>query len=242
MTNVAILKADSVNPSLQNRFGDIDLMMQTMLENVAPGRFQFETFDVQSEQFPRDVDKFECYLITGSRSGVYESDLWIAKLLDFIREIYRRDKQMVGICFGHQVIAEALGGEVKRFQGGWSVGLQTYLSEVPSEKPYHMSLLACHQDQVLRLPENAKRTLSNSFCVNAGFRIGDQVLTVQPHPEFTPHYLECVLRSMEAKLGDQFESAVASLQQDNDSTHQARLLAEFLLAKQPLERVPATTT
>ena len=129
--------------------------------------------------FPASVDVCDGWLITGSRYGAYQKPSFIPPLEDFIRNAQATDVPMVGICFGHQIIAQALGGKVAIFDGGWAVGYQTYRWGNDNTV-----LNAWHQDQVVTLLASAKSIAHNAFCKNAAVVYGRQAFTVQPHPEF----------------------------------------------------------
>ena len=129
----------------------------------------------------------EVYVITGSTSSAYDSDTWIVKLKEWIVEAARKEAMLVGICFGHQVIAQALGGLVERSPKGWGVGFRESAvvdSTAREAIGDTLSLLYNHHDQVVRLPNGALRIATSDFCPNEGFRIGTRLFTLQGHPEF----------------------------------------------------------
>ena len=112
---------------------------------------------------------------------------WISTLEDFIRNVYSKDIPIVGICFGHQVIAQALGGKVEKFDGGWSVGRVEYKLDGHTDA---VPLYAWHQDQVIEIPEDARVIGSTPFCKNAALAYGDKAYSIQPHPEFSKNFFE----------------------------------------------------
>lgn len=177
---IGILITGHVAEALQAEHGNYDLMFQQFL---AGHGFSFEAWYVVDGQFPRSPSEADGWLITGSKHGVYEDHAWIDPLERLIRAIVADHLPLVGICFGHQIIAQALGGHVEKFDGGWSVGRTTYQGE---RGPYILN--AWHQDQVITPPDGARVLASSDFCKYAMLAIGDHVLTVQPHPEFSPAY------------------------------------------------------
>lgn len=163
--------------------------------------------------------------MTGSRHGAYDDLDWIPTLEEFIRKTYAAGVPIIGICFGHQVIAQALGGKVEKFSGGWSVGHTDYAHGGENEK----SLMAMHQDQVTELPKEATVIASNEFCANAGLAYKGNALSFQPHPEFTPEFTEELIRIRAGTIVPQ-ELADAALERINDPHHSNEIadqMAEF---------------
>jgi len=163
-----------------------------MFERFLAGRgFQFQTFNILENNFPHNIKDADGWLITGSKHGVYEDHAWIPPLEEFVRNIYTANIPLVGVCFGHQIIAQALGGKVEKYSDGWSVGHAEYEME-DCEDP--VLLNAWHQDQVVELPKDARVIGSSAFCKYAMLAYGDKVLTVQPHPEFSDHFVEGLIK------------------------------------------------
>ena len=152
----------------------------------------FKVFRALDGELPEHPAADELYLITGSNNAAYDTLPWILDLQDWIRKAAILQVPMVGICFGHQVIAQALGGRVERYAGGWGVGIREMevldadlLPFFPDKK---MRLIVNHHDQVMELPEGAIHLATSDFCRYEGFRIGHHILTFQGHPEFTVDY------------------------------------------------------
>jgi len=153
-----------------------------MFERLLSGHgFEFETYSVLNNVFPASINDADGWLVTGSKFGAYEDHAWIPPLEDFIRAVYADQTPMVGVCFGHQIIAQALGGKVEKFKNGWSVGHVDYTLKGQDTA---LQLNAWHQDQVVELPKDARVLGSSDFCDYAVLAYGDHVLTTQPHPEF----------------------------------------------------------
>ncbi|MGY9049243.1 hypothetical protein P775_03735 [Puniceibacterium antarcticum] len=193
--------------------------------NFLSGRgLTFETFAVVDGQFPDGPDDADGWLITGSRFGAYEDHPWIVPLEQLIREIYALGRPMIGVCFGHQIIAQALGGKVEKFAGGWSIGRNTY--EINGEA---MNLNAWHQDQVTVLPEGAKTVSGTDFCKHAAVLYGDRAFTIQPHPEINRTYIKDLLETRAPGVVPEAlrQSALAQLDSTTDSARLAEMFALF---------------
>lgn len=179
---IGILQTGHAPDELLGKRGDYDAHFARLLDGHG---FTFQTYNVVDMDFPANVDECDGWLITGSKHGAYEDHPFIPPLEDLIRTIYAAGKPMVGVCFGHQIIAQALGGHVEKFKGGWSVGRREYDW---GGKP--VALNAWHQDQVTRLPAGATVLASNDFCANAALVYDNRIFTVQPHPEFDATFIE----------------------------------------------------
>lgn len=150
----------------------------------------FRTWSVVDMEFPNSIQDAEGWLITGSKHGAYEDLPFIPPLEDFIRNSYAADIPLVGICFGHQVLAQALGGTVEKFAGGWSVGRTLYDFRGES-----LALNAWHQDQVTVAPKDAKTVASTDFCEHAALAYKGRAFSVQPHPEFDAEAVDLLLKA-----------------------------------------------
>jgi len=202
---VGILNAISPELSQINWGGSpIDAYIRFLQRADPP--FTYTGFEVAQGKFPSSPDDCDAYVITGSPRGVYDNDAWIGKLAHFIRDCYGMDKKLVGICFGHQILAQALGGRAEKWDKGWGLGLKQF--EIRESKPWmtgetgQCSLYFAHQDQVTRLPQEAELLGGNAFCPNALYTIRDQVLGVQGHPEFTIGIMEELLARPKNSIDD----------------------------------------
>ncbi len=184
---IGILQTGLAPEALAPAMGDYPDMFARLLEGHG---FTFRTYKVVEGEFPASVTECEGWLITGSRHGVYEDHPWIPPLEQFIRDSFAAHVPMVGICFGHQIIAQAMGGKVERYAGGWAVGATDY--DFGGEK---MTLNAWHRDQVTKTPANAKVIATNDFCTNAALLYDDKALTVQAHPEFRPEFVDGLMKT-----------------------------------------------
>ena len=186
---IGILQTGRIPPELEGKHEDYDAMFRTLLGNE---HFSYQTWAVLDNELPTAVDESDGWLITGSRFGAYEDHAWIPPLEEHIRAVYAAGIPLVGICFGHQIMAQALGGKVVKYDGGWSVGHVDYqVDNVPQAVGIH----AFHQDQVIELPDEANSFGSTAFCQYAFIRYKQPALSLQPHPEFNNAYVRDLLHA-----------------------------------------------
>jgi len=182
---IGILQAGHSPEGLVAEFGDYGDLYVRFLRGYG---FVFQIYAVVDGEFPASINEVDGWVVTGSRYGAYEPLDWIPKLESFLREAFAAKKPIVGICFGHQVLAQALGGVVEKYSGGWSVGPTEYSSGDTT-----LVLNAWHQDQVVKLPPGAQVLASSDICENAILAYGDQALSIQAHPEFGAEFLHALV-------------------------------------------------
>jgi GMP synthase (glutamine-hydrolysing) len=173
---IGILKTGHAPDIVLGELGDYDAMFARLLDGQG---FEFAPFNVVDGEFPAGPHAADGWLVTGSKHGAYEDHPWIAPLETLIREIRDSGRPLVGVCFGHQIIAQALGGSVVKHPDGWRVGATDY--EIDGTP---LTLNAWHQDQVVTVPPGAEVVGRAEGCDVAALRYGDRIFTVQPHPEF----------------------------------------------------------
>lgn len=178
---IGILQTGEAPAEMRPETGDYPDLFETLL---AGRGLTFRRYAVLFDQFPADVHACEGWLITGSRFAAYDDLPWIHRLASFIRDCFAARVPMVGICFGHQLMARAMGGKVEKFAGGWCIGATDY-----DFHGHRMTLNAWHQDQVTMRPPGAELIATTPGCINAGLRYGDSMLSIQPHPEFSADFV-----------------------------------------------------
>jgi GMP synthase-like glutamine amidotransferase len=231
---IGILKTDSVRDEFQSEFGDYPAMFRAMLMASADAEpIEFRDYDVQRGQYPASLDECDAYLITGSRESVYDDKPWIHRLTEFVQQLDSARRTLVGICFGHQLIAHVLGGETRAADAGWAVGVQEtqVLSPADWMLPYRerFGLLSSHKDQVVRLPERAEVFASTPHCPNSGFTIGEHILTFQGHPEFSKGYSRALIELRRELLGEPgYSNGVESLAKPVHQSMVGRWIINFI--------------
>ena len=234
---IGILQCDSTNENFRDEHGNYPEMFMSLFKSVDPD-LDFKNYDVQLEQYPQTLKECDAYLITGSRLSVYDDEPWIRKLEKYVVELHRQKHPLLGICFGHQMVAKALGGKTEASERGWGVGVQNYQTVTtqawiePALEQF--SLLASHKDQVTKLPEGAELIAESDFCPYAAFRIDDHILTFQGHPEFQKAYSKALLNLRKEILGPKvFEAGMKSLEQTIQPQQIAHWMLNFLRKGDP---------
>lgn len=194
------------------------------VESAFPSATSVREYKVAQGEFPKSVHECELWFITGSPKSVYEDIPWIHQLKEFVIELHSKKVKTVAICFGHQMVAHALGGKVSKSSRGWGVGIRSFdmLAHKPwmnnvGRDPQKISLLFSHQDQVESLPPGAELLAQDEFCPFQMMQIGDHILTMQGHPEFTVNFARERLISRRDKMSaETFDKAMQSYADTSD--------------------------
>ncbi len=218
---IGILQSGHAPEGLIADYGDYGEMFPRLLDG---GGFDFDVYSVVDGVFPDSIYDCDGWLVTGSRFGAYEDLPWIPPLEVLLRAAYEYRLPVVGICFGHQILAQALGGRVEKFAGGWVVGPTQY--QLPGED---MTLYAWHQDQVVQRPEGAEVIGRSDTCENAVLRYQDRALSFQPHPEFDRGFIEHLIatRGRGTVPEERLEQARAKLGQPIARARAVQMITDF---------------
>jgi GMP synthase-like glutamine amidotransferase len=168
-----------------------------------PG-WAFDTWRVSQGHWPADTGAYAGFVITGSPASVNDHSPWIVRLERLVRTLHAHRRPLVGLCFGHQLVAKALGGEVGLSPGGWRVGTAPLpLHWAPAwlhDAPPVLTLYAVHNEQVLVPPPGARVVGGDAFCPAASLALGEHVWTLQYHPEFSPAFMADLLEALDGEL------------------------------------------
>lgn len=237
MARITIIETGQVPKTYRERHGSFPDMFERMVRAEDPSA-EVEIVSIPNGDALPDPDKLEAVLITGAAAGVYDGLDWIAPLEDFVRKTHANNTPMVGVCFGHQLIAQALGGTVRKSEKGWGIGRHVY--RVAPENGVvdgeEVAIACSHQDQVIEAPRDAQTILSSDFTPHAGLLYANgTTLSVQPHPEFDVEFAQvcCELRDGKAP-DDVVATARDSLAQPLDSGKLGGAITRFLARR----RVP----
>ena len=203
-------------------------MFQNLFYGVAE-LADYEVFPVMDDFLPGEIRSDEIYLVTGCNRSVYEDEKWISDLLRWIRRAVNEGAYLVGICFGHQAIAQALGGKVEKYAGGWGTGIRESVVVDDNLGKFfsgsRMHLLYNHHDQVVTLPEGARVLATSDFCRYEAFSVNNHVFAFQGHPEYTKDYeLHLLSRHSESESEQVKRRAVESI---GRYAHEGKSVADF---------------
>ena len=229
---LTIIQTGDVPASLRGRFGPYPRMFETMFERTGMG-FSFDMVAASDGEPLPDPGSLEAIVITGSPAGVYDPLPWMDTLRAFIRRAYGQKTPMLGICFGHQIMADALGGDVRKSEKGWGLGRHSYrVAQRPrfmQDAGAELAIACSHQDQVITAPEEADIILASDFTPNAGlsYRNG-AALSFQPHPEFRDDYTVALAELRRGTAPDALvETAISSVSTPSSSAELARYIGQF---------------
>lgn len=231
---VTLIEAGAPPEAIRADWPAYPAMFETLLKGVDDG-FAYEAVALWRGAALPDPAGLEAVLITGSAAGVYDDEPWMAPLMDFIRWSAAENVPQIGICFGHQAIAQALGGQVVKSDKGWGIGRHVYqvadrpawMGEAP---PAQFALTVSHQDQVITPPPGADVLARSEFTPHAALAYAQgPAISFQGHPEFTDAYARALYQ---ARLGrpltpGQLAAAEASLAEHPEDD---RLVAGWMAA------------
>jgi GMP synthase-like glutamine amidotransferase len=230
---VGLLQCGHIHPDLVAAHGDYPEAFAALLAGTG---IELVTYDVTLGPPPASVAECDAWLVSGSAASTYDPQAWIAPVERFLRSIVEAEAPMVAVCFGHQLLAQAMGGRVARSEAGWGVGAHEY-ELVGEPLPWmdgapesgRVRLIASHQDQVVELPDGAVVIARTDHCPVAAYTLGPRALAIQPHPEFTPAVSRGLVERRVELIGrERAEAALATLDAPLDQALVGRWMARFL--------------
>ena len=228
---LGILKTGRPPSSCIPRFGTYPDMFMRLL---GPDAYDYRTYAADEGELPASPTECDAYLVTGAAAGAYEPLPWIAQAEDFLRAA-RGKAALVGVCFGHQLMAQAFGGKVIKSPKGWGLGEQAY--EIKLHEPWmdesvaSIRLPGSHQDQVVGLPPGAQVWAGNAFSpLGALTWPGERTISLQLHPEFEPAYATALIENRRGSryAQDEADRAIASYQGPDDRARVGGWIRNFL--------------
>lgn len=240
---IGIITCGHVDPSLASYHGQYFDMIAASLYEVN-NQLEFVDYDATRGELP-SLDQCVGFIITGSVHNAYDNDPWIVELVSWIRRCEAIRRPLVGICFGHQIIARALGGTVMKSEKGW--GLGSYTANVSVQKKWmnlsmdSVRMLVSHQDQVVTVPKGMKVIAGNDFCPNFMLAKDNHIFTVQGHPEFSSEFTGKLVEKRREIIGSAHaEDAFRQLNKPQDSALILHWIDSFLnMVEQPVRRSPS---
>ena len=229
---IGILNSDTVRIDGAAEFGQYPEMFSKVFWTLDPN-IQFKTYEVQYNDYPQDLNECDAYLITGSKASCYDNVQWIHALKEFIKALHKNKKKLIGVCFGHQIIAEALGGSVRKSPSGWHAGVDSIslnndaLEYGDQGKKYN--LVFSHQDEVKRLPRNATLIAESASCPIGMFLIENHIFCTQGHIELDKKFARMIYDFRKKQIGDsKHQHACETLEMQTDEHEVAKSLLEFI--------------
>lgn len=226
---IGLLQCGYVHADLVDEFGDYPTLFAQFFDGLG---IDLVTYDVPAGATLPDPGSVDGWLISGSASSAYEPLGWIATAETFVRDLMVREIPIVAICFGHQLLAQAMGGTVQRGEAGWGAGAHDYELVGPPRTPHWpatspVRLIASHQDQVTSLPDGAEVVARTAHCPIAAFTLGRNALAIQPHPEYPSALSRRLTNARRDRIGERdSEAALASLGRPIDQAVVAAWMAD----------------
>jgi len=229
---VAILQCDVVLDNLQQQYVSYSHMIQRMFFAIDDS-FEIDIFNCQLTHYPDEIDKYDFFITTGSRAGAYGDSDWIQRLIKFIQLLDQHQKKLIGICFGHQIIALAKNQRVKKSSKGWGVGVAVNrIATTPDwmrETKPELNIIVSHIDQVMSIPEEATVIAESDFCPYFVVQWNKHFLSIQGHPEWNADYSRALMNERRAIIpAERLEAGISSLSLKTDNKFFTQWVLDFV--------------
>jgi GMP synthase-like glutamine amidotransferase len=229
---IGILACDHVPEPLRDAAGgrDYDAMYTEMLQAAEPS-ISTRTYDVVGGELPLSPAECDAWIITGARYDAYSDEPWIVALRKFIGAVLEHRARLVGVCFGHQVVAHALGGRAEN-TGTWKAGPQRLeVEDTPWFDGGSVTIHAMHQDVAGAVPPGGRTIARGETAEHPMFLVGDTILCVQDHPEYDAAYIAALVEARRPRMGDEItDAALTNIERERtDNPVVGEWIANFLL-------------
>ncbi|MGN1376658.1 MAG: hypothetical protein ACI4V5_08885 [Prevotella sp.] len=229
-TKINIILCDTFPGLLPPSIPSYVSMFTTLFDSVC-NNAEYHVYEAMNGHLPTTLGQHELYVITGCNLSAYDDIAWIRQLSSWIKEADKARIKLAGICFGHQIIAHALGGRVERAANGWGVGIrEAVVTDKMAQQMLGkgvMRMLYNHHDQVVKLPEKATLIASSDFCPIESFRIDNNIITFQGHPEYVVDYERHLINNFADDEPEDLKSAAIRSMTQND--HHGKEIAAMLV-------------
>lgn len=229
---IGLLICDHVPEELAADTGDyLDMFSDLFAEHP---ELELVPYDLTDGRFPVSGDECDGWIITGSTRSVYDDEPWIRQLERLVQALIADKRKLVGICFGHQMIGQALGGRVARADQGWGIGIREIdvLTPEPWMEPEVSTfrVVHSHADQIVEPPDGIRVLASSEHCPVSMLAYEDHVIGIQGHPEFVPAFARAQMERRRGKLiaADVVDTALATLGDEPDRPLLAAWIRSFL--------------
>ena len=232
---IAILQCDNVMEKFQEDFGNYPEMITDLLNSVE-NNLEIGTFDVQKGEYPQNINDWELFITTGSKASVNDNEVWILDLIEFTKLLGVTKKKLMGICFGHQIIALARGGSVEESDKGWGIGIASndilIQTDWMDNEQIELKLIVSHKEQINQLPQGAMVIAQSDFCPYFMVQWDDHFLSVQGHPEWNKLYSKTLMNDRRSIIPvKRIEQGLASLEKNINNQQFARWIINFAKRK-----------
>ena len=232
MKRIGLLLVGHIDAGSLHVGGDYPELYQELLGDKG---IEITTYRCDEGHMPDSLSEQDGWMCSPSRLSVYDDHAWLRDVESLLRDMVKQEVPYVGICFGHQLMAQALGATVRKADYGWGIGAKTY--EIVAPQPWMDStddiiLAASHQDQVQELPSDARLLARADYCPIGGMVIGERAWTLQVHPEFSPALADSLLATRLALFGEEKAEAArrtlsSGLQQQRVATWISQFFHQF---------------
>ena len=231
---LCVLENDIIDAAVTDRFASYGVLFSDLFRSVKPD-IDIDVYDAMAMDYPSSFDDYDAVLLSGSRADAFGEHEWVVELKKRTRQLMDEKKKLIGICFGHQLIAMNLGAEMGRAEVGWGMGRMSYVwnkdNTLLDLEGEGFSLLVSHQDQVLTMPAGATLLATSEFCPIAAYTVDKHIMCYQGHPEFVEGYSEYIINKRKDSLTEaQYAAFKDSLDKGHDGKKIAQLMCDFIAA------------